>query len=54
MDPGLSGKDPSKHPKAPGMKYRHYAPKASMAVYQGDREKVIKKDLPGSGWISGG
>lgn len=43
MDPGLSGKDPSKHPKAPGMKYRHYAPKASMAVYQGDREKVIKK-----------
>ena len=43
MDPGLSGKDPAKHPKAPGMKYRHYAPKASMAVYQGDTEKVIKK-----------
>lgn len=28
------------HPKAPGMKYKHYAPKAEMIVFSGDREKV--------------
>ncbi len=27
-------------PKAPGMKYRHYAPRAEMAVFIGDREKI--------------
>lgn len=27
-------------PKAPGMKYKHYAPKAEMIIYSGDREKV--------------
>lgn len=27
-------------PKSPGMKYKHYAPKAEMIIYQGDREKV--------------
>ena len=29
-------------PKAPGMKYRHYAPKAPMAVLDGDIENVTK------------
>lgn len=29
------------HPKAPGMKYRHYAPKAEMTLVEGKREKVI-------------
>ena len=28
-------------PKAPGMKYRHYAPKASMSLIEGDAEKII-------------
>ena len=28
------------HPKAPGMKYKHYAPKAEMIIYSGDRDKV--------------
>ena len=28
------------HPKAPGMKYKHYAPKAEMIIFQGSREKV--------------
>lgn len=28
-------------PKSPGMKYKHYAPKAEMIIYSGDREKVI-------------
>lgn len=27
-------------PKSPGMKYKHYAPKAEMIVYKGDREKA--------------
>lgn len=30
-------------PKAPGMKYRHYAPKAPMTIVLGDKENVIKK-----------
>lgn len=30
-------------PKAPGMKYRHYAPKAEMIIIDGDKEKVVKK-----------
>lgn len=29
-------------PKAPGMKYRHYAPKASLTLVVGDAEDVIK------------
>ena len=27
-------------PKSPGMKYKHYAPKAEMIIFQGDRENV--------------
>ena len=30
-------------PKAPGMKYKHYAPKADMTLYSGDKEKVAAK-----------
>lgn len=30
-------------PKAPGMKYRHYAPKAKVKVVEGDLEKVVEK-----------
>ena len=30
-------------PKAPGMKYRHYAPKAELTMYEGDIENVVKK-----------
>ena len=33
--------DPAAQPKAPGMKYRHYAPKADMTIIRGDQEKVI-------------
>lgn len=29
-------------PKAPGMKYRHYAPKAALTIVEGEEEKVIK------------
>lgn len=30
-------------PKAPGMKYRHYAPKAPLKIIQGDLQKTIAK-----------
>lgn len=30
-------------PKAPGMKYRHYAPKAKVKIVKGDRKKTIEK-----------
>lgn len=30
-------------PKAPGMKYRHYAPKAELIMFEGDQEKVEKE-----------
>lgn len=43
MDPGLSAKDASIRPKAPGMKYRHYAPKADMTVFDGDTKLVIER-----------
>ncbi|MGP1433176.1 MAG: L-threonylcarbamoyladenylate synthase [Catonella sp.] len=29
-------------PKAPGMKYRHYAPSGKMVIYKGDSKKVIE------------
>ncbi len=35
MDPGLMKDDPSVRPKAPGMRYRHYAPRARMAIVEG-------------------
>lgn len=30
-------------PKAPGMKYRHYAPKGKMTIYKGSHSKVIER-----------
>ena len=30
-------------PKAPGMKYRHYAPKAKLRIIKGNKEKTIEK-----------
>ena len=30
-------------PKAPGMKYRHYAPKAELTIFEGENEKVVSK-----------
>ena len=41
VDPAITGPmDPSVHPKAPGMKYRHYAPKGSLAIVSGSEDKV--------------
>lgn len=41
MDKGLLITDSSVHPKAPGMKYRHYAPKADLSIVEGSEEEVI-------------
>lgn len=41
MDKGLLITDSSVHPKAPGMKYRHYAPKADLSIVEGPQEEVI-------------
>ena len=41
MDKGLIKPDSKVHPKAPGMKYRHYAPKADLAIVEGSTEGVI-------------
>lgn len=43
LDPGLEKGEQEIKPKAPGMKYRHYAPKAVMTVYEGDIIDVVAK-----------
>lgn len=42
MDRGLLITDSSVHPKAPGMKYRHYAPKADLSIVEGPQDEVIR------------
>ena len=41
MDKGLLITDASVRPKAPGMKYRHYAPKADLSIVEGPEEEVV-------------
>lgn len=43
IDAGLIQSDSDIHPKAPGMKYRHYAPKANMIVIRGEKASVAEK-----------
>ena len=43
MDKGLIAADSKIRPKAPGMKYRHYAPKAELLVVEGNPQAVQKK-----------
>ncbi len=43
-DPALFAKpseDPSYRPKAPGQKYKHYAPKAEMLLFEGPEKEVL-------------
>ena len=42
IDKGLSA-DAKTPPKAPGMKYRHYAPKAELIIVEGAEKSVIEK-----------
>ena len=43
MDRGLIQADSKVKPKAPGMKYRHYAPKADLTVVEGSTKAVQEK-----------
>ena len=52
VDRGLSAEDSVIRPKAPGMKYRHYAPKAELQIVEGPVERVvsyINKQCSGAG-----
>jgi L-threonylcarbamoyladenylate synthase len=40
MDPTSTETEEEFAPKSPGMKYKHYAPKADMTIIEGNREKV--------------
>ncbi len=42
-DPGLKTENPRVRPRAPGMKYRHYAPKGELILVSGAGEKVREK-----------
>lgn len=43
IDPGIIAADDTRKPKAPGMKYKHYAPKAEMIIVDGAQDAVIAK-----------
>lgn len=45
IDPTILDINCKERPKAPGMRYRHYAPKADMTVVRGEDESVIAKIL---------
>lgn len=42
MDPGILSHETSGRPKAPGMRYRHYAPKAELVLVSGKTDSVIE------------
>ena len=42
MDKGLIAADSKVRPKAPGMKYKHYAPDADLKIVEGDEAKVVE------------
>lgn len=43
IDPGIIAPDSNIRPKAPGMKYRHYAPKAELILVSGRKDNVTAK-----------
>jgi L-threonylcarbamoyladenylate synthase len=44
IDPAILGvPDKDLRPRAPGMKYRHYAPKAPMTIFQGEPDDVRRR-----------
>lgn len=43
IDPGIIAADDTTKPKAPGMKYKHYAPKADMIIVDGEEAQVVEK-----------
>ena len=43
VDPGIIAADSGQKPKAPGMKYRHYAPRAELVIVEGDTDRVVAR-----------
>ncbi|MBQ9936648.1 MAG: threonylcarbamoyl-AMP synthase [Lachnospiraceae bacterium] len=43
IDPALIEPDPNLRPKAPGMKYTHYAPKGELSIVEGATSNVVAK-----------
>ena len=43
IDPGIIAADDTKKPKAPGMKYKHYAPKGDLVLVEGEQGAVVAK-----------
>lgn len=43
IDPGIIAADDTRKPKAPGMKYKHYAPKADMIIVEGNEDAVAER-----------
>lgn len=42
VDATLLAEEATEAPKAPGMKYRHYAPKAQLMIVEGEMEEAVK------------
>lgn len=43
LDPGIIAADSERKPKAPGMKYRHYAPRADLTLVEGAESEVVRE-----------
>ncbi len=43
VDPGIIDSDSSVKPKAPGMKYKHYAPQADLVLISGEAKMVVER-----------
>ena len=43
IDPGIIEADSNRKPKAPGMKYKHYAPKADLILVEGETNRVVEE-----------
>ena len=43
IDPGIIASDDTRKPKAPGMKYKHYAPRADMVIVDGEQAAVVAR-----------
>lgn len=41
IDPALLDEDSERKPKSPGQKYRHYAPKSEMVLFNGETKRVV-------------
>lgn len=42
VDPGIQREESHTRPKAPGMRYRHYAPRASLTIVDGQADRVVE------------